>query len=95
MGELNQEILNNEKAQERLKHLFDEQHTQYIDCLYNLSFIPARLKATREQIETEKDEDIKRQLQAIILKNEKDLEANKQWMKQYEETIPYFKSLIK
>jgi F0F1-type ATP synthase membrane subunit b/b' len=95
MVELNQEILNNEKAQERLKQLFDEQHTQYIDCLYNLSFIPARLKATREQIETEKDEDIKRQLQAIILKNEKDLEANKQWMKQYEETIPYFKSLIK
>jgi len=95
MVELNQEILNNEKAQERLKQLFDEQHAQYIDCLYNLSFIPARLKATREQIETEKDEDIKRQLQAIILKNEKDLEANKQWMKQYEETIPYFKSLIK
>lgn len=95
MVELNQEILNNEKAQERLKQLLDEQHAQYIDCLYNLSFIPARLKATKEQIETEKDEDIKRQLQAIVLKNEKDLEANKQWMKQYEETIPYFKSLIK
>lgn len=95
MIEINQEIIQNEKAQERIKELTDDQHKQYVDCLYNISFIPARLKATKEDLEKETDEDMKRQLKSIIIKNEKDLEANKQWMKQYEETIPYFKSLIK
>lgn len=92
---INKDIIDNEKAQETLQELLWEQYKQYVQCIYNLSFIPARLEATKKDLENEQDADMKRQLQAIILKNEKDLESNVNWMKQYEETIPYFKTLIK
>ena len=93
--ELNEDILNSEKAQDRLKELIGQSETWYIDCIYNVAFIPARLKATEEDLEKEEDEDMKRQLRANVLKNNKDLEANKNWLKQYEEVIPYFKTLLK
>lgn len=93
--ELNLDILNSEKAQERLNALIEQSEAGYVDCLYNIAFIPARLKATEEDLEKETDADMKRQLQANILKNTKDFEANKNWLKQYEQVIPYFKTLLK
>lgn len=91
---INNEILASEQSQDKLKEIIKNSYEMYVNCIYNLAFLPLRIEAlSKEILETDKEDEIKTRKTAIEW-NEREIKANKEWMKQYEQVIPFLNTLI-
>lgn len=91
---INTKIIGSEQSQEKLKEIVKNSYDMYMNCVYNLCFLPLRIRALDKELETATLEDDIKAKNSAKTNAESEIRSNQEWLKQYEEVIPYLETLL-